>query len=80
MSHGTTDRLVYMVNQISKAFAHDPEAKAVAEISNHLKKFWEKRMLMAIFKHLDEGGEGLAPLAKMAVAALKQQMLLAETR
>ncbi|MBU6449047.1 MAG: formate dehydrogenase subunit delta [Rhodospirillales bacterium] len=73
MSHGTIDRLVYMANQISKAFAHDPEAKAVAEISDHLKKFWEKRMLAQIFHHLDEGGEGLDPLAKQAVAALQRK-------
>ncbi|MBU6420317.1 MAG: formate dehydrogenase subunit delta [Proteobacteria bacterium] len=72
MSHGTIDRLVYMANQISKAFAHDPEPKAVDEISNHLRKFWEKRMLAAIFAHLDAGGEGMDPLAKLAVAALQR--------
>ena len=72
MSHGTTDRLVYMANQISKAFAQNPEAKAVEEISNHLQKFWEKRMLAQIFHHLDEGGEGMDPLAKLAVAALQR--------
>ncbi len=72
MSHDTKHRLVYMANQISKAFAHDQEDKAVEEISNHLKKFWEKRMLAQIFEHLDAGGEGLDPLAKKAVAALQR--------
>ncbi|MDE2457933.1 MAG: formate dehydrogenase subunit delta [Rhodospirillales bacterium] len=72
MSHGTIDRLVYMANQISKAFAQNPEPKAVEEISNHLKKFWEKRMLAQIFAHLDAGGEGMDPLAKKAVAVLQR--------
>ncbi len=75
MSHGTIDRLIYMANQISKAFAHDPENKAVEEIANHLKKFWEKRMLAQIFAHLDAGGEGLDALAKLAIASLQHQML-----
>ncbi len=73
MSHGTLDRLVYMANQISKAFAHDPEDKAVGEISNHLKKFWEKRMLAQIFEHVNAGGEGLDALAKKAVASLQRE-------
>lgn len=65
------DKLVYMTNQIGKFFAHQPEDKAVANIADHLRKFWDPRMRKAILDHLSAGGQGLDPLALKAVAALK---------
>jgi formate dehydrogenase subunit delta len=67
------DKLVYMANQIARFFAHEPEAKAVADVADHLKKFWDPRMRKAIFVHADAGGAGLHPLALQAVLALKAQ-------
>jgi formate dehydrogenase subunit delta len=67
-----TDRLVMMANQISRAFAHSGEAKAVAATLDHLRKFWEPRMRAAIIAHVEKGGAGLDPYALKAVQRLAQ--------
>ena len=64
------EKLTNMVNQIGKFFANQPEDKAVANIADHLRKYWEPRMRKAILEHLQDGGAGLDPLARKAVAAL----------
>ncbi len=68
----TEDRLVYMANQIGKAFARYPREQAVQEIGKHLTAFWEKRMLTQIFAHLDAGGAGLDEAPKQALLKLKE--------
>ncbi|MCW5746073.1 MAG: formate dehydrogenase subunit delta [Alphaproteobacteria bacterium] len=65
------DKLVYMANQIGRFFAHEGEARAVADIADHLVKFWEPRMRAAIQAHLAAGGAGLDPWVRQAVASLK---------
>ena len=65
------DRLVYMANQIGKFFQSQGHAKAVPGIAEHIKKFWDPRMLRAIFAHLDAGGGGLDPDVREAIATLK---------
>jgi len=65
------DKLVRMANQIGQFFALRPEDEAVAEIADHLKSFWEKRMLAKIFAHLDAGGAGLEERVKKALHSLQ---------
>ena len=65
------DRLVYMANQIGKFFQSQGHGKAVPGIAEHIKKFWDPRMLRAIFAHLDAGGAGLDPNVRDAIATLK---------
>jgi formate dehydrogenase subunit delta len=65
-----TERLVMMANQISKAFAHQGEAKAAESTADHLRKFWDPRMRSAIRVHLAEGGADLLPVARAAVERL----------
>jgi len=72
--HSNTDTLVRMANQIGKFFAVQGEARAVAGIADHIKKFWEPRMKEHIFAHLDEGGAGLEPLMLKALQNLKTAM------
>lgn len=67
------DKLVYMVNQIGKFFAHEGEEKAAASVADHIAKFWDPRMRTAILAHLDAGGEGLEPIPRQAVALLHKQ-------
>ena len=75
----TTDKLVYMANQIGKFFASQGTEQAVSGTAEHIKKFWDPRMRSAIFAHLAEGGAGLdanvrAALEKLkAAAAIKPQ-------
>lgn len=71
MSHSTNEKLVYMANQIGKFFASQSADQAVTGTAEHIRKFWDPRMRSAIFAHLDQGGEGLEPNVREAIARLK---------
>ncbi len=69
------DRLVSMANQIGQFFAAQDSGgsggDAAAEgIADHLRRFWDPRMREAIVAHLRDGGTGLDPLPRAAVALL----------
>jgi formate dehydrogenase subunit delta len=66
----SSDKLVYMANQIGKFFAHRPDDEAIAAIADHLVKFWDPRMRKAILVRLEEDGAGLDPLVRKAVETL----------
>ena len=68
----SADKLVYMANQIGKFFAHQGEEKAVRAIADHILKYWEPRMRVAIFAHLDAGGGGLDRFVLSALRRLRQ--------
>ncbi|QTL04491.1 formate dehydrogenase subunit delta [Aquabacter sp. L1I39] len=70
MSHSTTDRLVYMANQIATFFASQPHAAAVDGTRTHIRKFWDPRMREKIAEHMAHGGAGLSPIAKEALEGL----------
>jgi formate dehydrogenase subunit delta len=65
------DKLVYMANQIGKFFMSQGADKAEAGIAEHLQKFWDPRMRVAIFEHLDRGGAGLDPTVRQAISILR---------
>ena len=69
MSHD--GRLVYMANQIGKFFQSQGHDNAVAGVADHIKKFWDPRMLAGIYAHLDAGGADLDPNVREAIALLK---------
>jgi formate dehydrogenase subunit delta len=64
-------RLVYMANQIGKFFQSQGHDQAVAGVADHIKKFWDPRMLAGIYAHLDAGGADLDPNVREAIALLK---------
>lgn len=66
----TLERLIYSANQIARNLAthHDPEAA----VADHMAKFWDPRMKMLIFGHLDKGGAGLDPVAAASVQRLRR--------
>ena len=64
------EKLVLMVNQIARAFAHEGEERAVACTRDHIVKFWAPAMRADIRRYLAEGGDGLLPVARSAVEAL----------
>ena len=68
------DRLVYMANQIGKAFLLRPQQEAVDETAAHIKAFWEKRMLTRIFAHLDAGGAGLDEIPRQALLKVREAL------
>ena len=62
------EKLARMANQIGKFFQHRPEAQAVADTADHLRKYWDPRMRRDIVAYLENGGVGLDPIVKKAVA------------
>ncbi|HWW19506.1 MAG TPA: formate dehydrogenase subunit delta [Steroidobacteraceae bacterium] len=67
----SAEHLAQMANDIAHFFASETRHEdAIAGIANHIDKFWDPRMRRQIEKHLAEGGEGLEPLAREAVARL----------
>ncbi len=64
------EKLVLMVNQVARAFAHEGDEKAVACTRDHLAKFWAPSMRGDIRGYLAQGGEGLLPVARRAVEDL----------
>ncbi|MEO0030568.1 MAG: hypothetical protein RIS94_326 [Pseudomonadota bacterium] len=67
MSAMTTDKLVYMANQIARNMALEPDPVAV--VADHIAAFWTPRMLGQIFAH---GEAGLDPIAAKALAQLEK--------
>jgi formate dehydrogenase subunit delta len=65
-----SDRLIRMANQIAAYFAAYPHEEAVVGVRDHLKQFWEPRMLKAIKEHVAQGGAGLHALVPEAVRRL----------
>jgi formate dehydrogenase subunit delta len=65
-----SDRLVRMANQIAAYFSAYPHEEAVSGITDHLKHFWEPRMLTGIKDHVAQGGAGLNDLVPEAVRRL----------
>jgi formate dehydrogenase subunit delta len=70
-NNASLNKLIYMANQIGKAFARRTHEEAISEISSHIKKFWEKRMLAQIFLYLDEDGSELDELPKQSLQKLR---------
>jgi formate dehydrogenase subunit delta len=66
------DRLVYMANQIGKFFEAQRADEVVPGIANHIKKFWDPRMLAAIYAYVDAGGDELDPPVRKAILHLKE--------
>jgi formate dehydrogenase subunit delta len=70
--HGGAEHLVKMANDIGNFFRAEPEREdAIAGISNHIAKFWTKRMRAKLLTHLKQGGDGaLDELPREAVRRL----------
>ncbi len=67
----STDRLIYMANQIGQFFASQGPAAAVSGTAEHIKKFWDPRMRAQIFAHLKDGGADLDPAVRAALRTLQ---------
>jgi formate dehydrogenase subunit delta len=71
VSAGSTDKLVYMANQIASFFGSQPSDTGPLRVADHLIAFWDPRMRRIIVEHLDHGGAGLSPVALEAVKLVK---------
>ncbi len=70
VSHSHTDKLVRLANQIAIYFQVYPHDEAVDGVAEHLRKFWEPRMMNALKAHIAAGGEGLHILVPEGVRRL----------
>ena len=69
---GSGERLVQMANDIADYFTSEPDRElAINGMAQHLKRFWEPRMLVRIRSMHSEGTTGLNELASAAVARLR---------
>ncbi|MFP4328764.1 MAG: formate dehydrogenase subunit delta [Paracoccaceae bacterium] len=66
----TSDKLVYMANQIATFFKSQPQGDRAGAVAKHLADFWEPRMRRQLFAHVEAGGEGLDPLVIEATRRL----------
>ncbi|MEX0606241.1 MAG: formate dehydrogenase subunit delta [Marinobacter sp.] len=74
MSDQQLNNLIKMINQISvNNQHHDSDHQAAEAVAAHLMKFWARSMKQLIISHLDEGGEGLLPVSRMAVELLREK-------
>ena len=62
--------MVHDANQIALFFASYPREEAIAGVTDHLKKFWERRMRDQIVQYASQGGGGLHDLVAEAVKRL----------
>jgi formate dehydrogenase subunit delta len=67
------ERLVTMANDIGAFFDADPDkTEAARNISSHLTRFWDPRMRREIVAHYRDGGRGLNPIVRSAIALLAE--------
>jgi formate dehydrogenase subunit delta len=66
------NKLVMMANQIARFFAAQGEQRAVPQIADHIRQFWDPRMRREIAAHVAGGGVGLDPLARAALASMAE--------
>ncbi len=64
--------IVRMANQIASFFNGASHDQAVKDAAEHINKFWEPRMRMALFSLLDKGGTGLDPTIRDAASLIKR--------
>lgn len=60
------EKMVHMANQIASFFKTQPGDDAAEKVANHLRNFWEPRMLGQLRDYVAEGGQGLDNVAMKA--------------
>jgi formate dehydrogenase subunit delta len=67
-----SETMVHNANQIALFFASYPHDEALAGVTDHLQKFWERRMRQQLEEYVAQGGQGLHQLVLEAVKQLPQ--------
>lgn len=66
MSSTTVKTLVHQANQIADFFRLQPEAEAITNTADHIRRFWDPRMRAQMAEHIAHGGAGLNAIARAA--------------
>jgi formate dehydrogenase subunit delta len=64
-----SEYLVKMANEIA-AFYDGTDADPAAAVTDHIKRYWEPRMIAAFVEHLKAGGAGLTPTTRTVAQRL----------
>lgn len=62
-----------MGNQIVDQFPHLAEEERVEAVATHIHKFWERRMLRALYEHIEGGADDLDPVVIAAAAIIRSR-------
>jgi formate dehydrogenase subunit delta len=65
------EQMIHRANQIALNFASYPHEEAIAGVTDHLQKFWERRMKQQLHQYVASGGGGLHELVLEAEKRLK---------
>lgn len=65
------EKMITMANQIATFFETQPGDRP-ALVADHINDFWEPRMRRQLLDFADQGGAGLSPLAKEAIALVRE--------
>jgi formate dehydrogenase subunit delta len=69
MSSGTSEHIVQMANDIGNFFRAEPDRQVALDgISNHINKFWTRRMRQKLLEYVQHGGTELDELPRAALA------------
>lgn len=76
------ENLVRMANRIGDFFDAMPDQEeALSGIAQHLRRYWEPRMRLALVAHADgPGGRDLKPLVAMALQRCRESLTTAAAR
>ena len=72
-----TEHLIEMANQIGDFFASMPDREqALADIAEHIRRFWEPRMRRAILASLDNpaASETMSPIVREALTRARDAL------
>ncbi len=72
-----SEYLVKMANEIA-AFHDGSASDPAAAVADHIRRFWEPRMISAFVAHLRAGGTDLTPTARAAAQMLGAQAVMRE--
>jgi len=67
------DKLIYMANQIARNLSPVADGANEAAVADHIAKFWDPHMKAMIFRHVEQGGEGLSPTSLGALRQLRDE-------
>jgi len=62
-----------MGNQLVDQFPHLTEEERVEAVATHIHKFWERRMLRALYEHIEGGADDLDPVVIAAAAKIRSR-------
>ncbi|SIO25309.1 formate dehydrogenase delta subunit [Rhodovulum sp. ES.010] len=65
------EKLVYMANQIARAFAHLPNDQAAKSVAAHIDAFWDPRMRAMLLERVEARDPEIDPRVRRAAEQVR---------